>query len=735
MANVQPEHGQHQPQAAINRIADRVAHTGKRPMAEVVAILSPSRKRSAAVGFLVCPGNADQLQLLPCDPCLPRVLIPAAELSQLPEFRHTSMDTLQHHLFLGAIGDWPAAAQQPEGKLLAALGAAGQLQAESQAILATEGIRTEDFSAAVQSCLPPPDYSIPAAEIARRRDLRSDRILTVDPPTARDLDDALSICQLPDGSFRVGVHIADVSHFVPRGCALDEEAALRGTSTYLVEAVVPMLPRRLCESLCSLNPGVDRLAFSIIWDLTPEGQILQQWMGKTVIRSCVKLAYQQAQAVIQEDSCSAAGGEGEVMEQLQRQLQAARLQQDAASPSVPTPEPPHSWAEVAQDIRRLFSISRHLKQRRVDNGALRLDNLKYSFCLDAQGQPLEAMPEEKREANSLVEEFMLLANVSAAHAVTSAFPEAALRRCHPPPKPLKKLQELEELCHQLGLPMDASSAGALQASLLQMRSSVQEASVVAAITMLATRPMQPAIYFCTGEDMDAVEQTHYALAVPEYTHFTSPIRRYADVIVHRLLAAALAAGEAPSKSNNQEDADQQQAPYTTAEVTSIARVCTACKASAAAAQAASQKLYLAMLLRDNPLITEAIVTSCKGAKFFDVFVPAIGSEHRIHVGDIRPGPLEVSWNVVPRMLSLTRYLSSPPGLTSPPQPSSQANSQTCDDGWPVKHGQTASNPSSLPALKLPLQLQAFARVPVMVTGHCSSPAKPAGIDVCMCVRT
>lgn len=260
-----------------------------------------------------------------------------------------------------------------------------------------------------------------------------------------------------------------------------------------------MLPRLLCEELCSLNPGVARLSFSVEWELTPSGEILSEWFGKSVIESCVKLDYGTAQRAI-----------------------------DAHKAGAPPPEQPadrplsggHAWSDVCGDVVRLHTLAQALRRGRFDAGALRLDNTKLSFQLDGEGNPTGCCPYATGESNQLVEEFMLLANRSVAKFIARGFPDRALLRRHPAPD-ARKLQQLVEFSQKHGLGIDASSAGSLQRTLAKLQAERPEIAAVA--VQMATKPMQLAVYFNTG-DCPEPDWVHYALAMPFYTHFTSPIR-------------------------------------------------------------------------------------------------------------------------------------------------------------------------------------------------------------------
>ncbi|KAK9807135.1 hypothetical protein WJX73_009531 [Symbiochloris irregularis] len=696
-------------QSPVKHIASRMEATGKRPQGKVVALLTPSKRRDRIVGFLKCPSPGHQLLLTPCNPRLPTMLLPSSDVHQVPG--QAPFNTM----CVASMREWRAGAEYPEGELVDVIGEAGDLQTDRMAVLSMEGIDTSDFSDEVVACLPQGVWQIPADEVQSRTDFRNLRIFSIDPATAKDLDDALSIEPLSDSrpGYRVGVHIADVTHFIQQGSALDHEAWARGTSVYLAETVIPMLPHKLCEELCSLNPGVDRLAFSIVWEMDEEGRVLSKWAGRSIIRSCAKLSYAHAQAVIDgmesaEDHKPSADDEDALIEALMSNLVngGSGIPEAAEKPCLPPVEAPHFPQQVEKDIQRLHSLAAHMRKRRIANGALRLDNMKFSFRVNAAGEPQAAMPEVRKEANFLVEEFMLLANITAAEIISAAFPYCALRRRHPPPQPKSKLQLLERTVQELGAILDTSSAASMATSLAVIQAT-QDDVMTATLTLMATKPMQPAVYFCIGDqDVPSDEMGHYALAVPMYTHFTSPIRRYADVIVHRLMQAALqkatvavphngsaciaAAGAADSDSDEEGIAEARLAgcPYTTKACMTIAAACTAAKASADSAQDASQHLHLGRLLRDKPIITQGVVLNLRGSKFFDIFVPEIGFETRVTIpGDLYPRPIDVKWDRTNSTLLLSSFTGSRrPSLQPSPvsgkdwdeQPSSPQNGTDWD---------------------------------------------------------
>ena len=614
------------PAVVVSTIASLLKESwiGYRPTGEVVGIMNRSDRRTSVVGVLKSYGK--QINLIPRDPRLPRCILKLNQLKkQLGEetaaalVKESDEDKAPvRTLVTCCIASWESSHRHPIVEVESVVGQAGGLQTELAALLTQEHIKDDDqFTPEVLACLPPTPWNISDADVAERRDLRSSRIFSIDPPTARDLDDALSVQSLGNGLYRIGVHIADVSHFVVQGTPLDSEAALRSTSVYLVNRVIPMLPRLLCEELCSLNPGVDRLAFSIEWTMTEEGIITDTWAGRTIIRSCAKLSYPQVQELI--DGLATPEGslpEGVILHDNQ------------------------TWSDVAKDALALHKVASAMRKRRFDeDGALRLDNVRLYFELDDEGKAIGYGIYEQKEANRLVEEFMLAANMTAAKLVSEAFPDRALLRRHMPPNG-HKLQDLAVNVAKLLLnapKLDVSSAGALQASLAALRASVGP-EVAEVVTLLCTKPMQTAQYFCTGNEEDPSMWRHYALAVGQYTHFTSPIRRYPDVLVHRLLAAALRKAEGVKAAGKE--------LFNTDTVAEIAAHANDRKSAAKAAQDGSLKLYLASLLLERPGVYTAVVVGLGGPRFFDAYVPALGVDVRVHTDRIvkgGDGALTLDW--------------------------------------------------------------------------------------------
>lgn len=400
---------------------------------------------------------------------------------------------------------WGRDSRYPVGHFVRSLGELESKGAETEALLLEWDVQYRPFPKTVLDCLPAEghDWRVPSSiehpGWRGRRDLRDKIVCSIDPPGAKDLDDALHAKKLPNGNFEVGVHIADVSNFVRPNNAMDKEAALRGTTVYLVDKRIDMLPHLLGTDLCSLKPYVERFAFSVIWELDQNSDIVNVDYTKSVIRSREAFTYEAAQLRIDDNS-----------------------QQD----------------ELTEGMRHLMMLSKKLKAKRMAAGALNLASPEVRVEAESEtADPVDVKVKESLDTNSLVEEFMLLANISVASKINEAFPQTALLRRHaPPPK-----TNFEELSNQLkvkkGMELRTDSSKALADSLDECVEP-QNPFFNTLVRILATRCMMSAEYFCAGT-LSPSEFRHYGLASEIYTHFTSPIRRYADLEVHRQLAAAI----------------------------------------------------------------------------------------------------------------------------------------------------------------------------------------------------
>ncbi|KAF9937079.1 hypothetical protein BGZ65_001836 [Modicella reniformis] len=560
----------------------------------------------------------------PTDKRVPLIAIP---IDQVPQDFVENHTTYAHKLFLATIKRWPLSSLHPFGHLERELGDIGNIEIETEALLADNNITTTAFGEKVEKCLPEIPWVLPEKEMTNRRDLRQSCTFTIDPATAKDLDDAVSCFHLDDGTYEIGVHIADVSHFIKVGSALDREAKARATTVYLVQKAIPMLPTILSEDLCSLRVNVDRLTFSVFWKMTENGDILETSFAKSIIRSCAQLSFDDAQRVITTGSLD---------------------------PKVQVYDQPRSMVE--ENIKTFFKLSRVLRQKRFDNGALSLNSIKLTFETNEQDVPMDVSVYELKESNRLIEEFMLLANMSVAKQIFEFFPDQALLRRQEDPME-RRMADFIQRMKKIGLDLDASSASALQASM----DAIQDQDVRRVVRLLAIKPMHRAKYFCGGM-LPSNKHHHYAMNAPLYTHFTSPIRRYADIIVHRLLEASLTGGELQDDvMMGHEGSESEQKFYLNKEACQkSANQCNLRKDAARLAQDQSTHLYLNVLLRNmsevkGMVVREAIVVQVQDIAF-DVMIPEFGLEKRVHLDQL---PLERStWNEMTETLKL--YWSSQP---------------------------------------------------------------------------
>jgi len=398
--------------------------------------------------------------------------------------------------------DWTDKNKLPFAEVTTVLGDPGVNEVEMHAILAEFGLPYE-FPEEVLEEADKIDIEISEDEISRRRDFRDVKTFTIDPHDAKDFDDAISFKAINESTYEVGVHIADVSHYVKPDSILDKEASKRATSVYLVDRVVPMLPEVLSNQVCSLRPNEEKLCMSAVFTLNAEGKVKKEWFGKTVIKSNQRFTYDQAQEVIE-------GKKG----------------------------------EFSEEITMINNWARQMRQDRIKNGALEFSGEEVKFQLDDKGKPLMVYQKIMKEANFLIEEFMLLANKRVARFVGAPkkqdTPPPFVYRIHDLPDP-DKLKTLQDFVKRLGYKPPRlepeSAARALNKLLAQVKGSAEES----AIKQLAIRTMSKAIY--STENIG-----HYGLAFEYYTHFTSPIRRYPDVMVHRQLEAILMKGKKASKT-------------------------------------------------------------------------------------------------------------------------------------------------------------------------------------------
>lgn len=385
--------------------------------------------------------------------------------------------------------DWPKDASSPFGEVTSVLGKPGDNEVEISSILHEYGLPTEFPEHVVREAERVPT-EITAEEVSKRRDMRDILTFTIDPADAKDFDDALSIQRLENGNLEIGVHIADVSHYVQPGSAIDKEAINRATSIYLVDRVVPMLPEVLSNQVCSLRPNEDKLTFSAVFEMDDQANVKNYWIGRTVTCSDRRFTYEEVQTILEAGS-----------------------------------------GELFNELSGLNTLAKELRQRRMDKGAIAFDKVEVRFKVDQEGQPESVFFKVQKDAHKLIEEFMLLANRTVAEDIgkpkKGGKPNTFVYRIHDEPDP-ERIIDFVEFVKKFGYRFKSLKPGAVQQSMNSLLQEVQGKREENMIETLAIRTMAKAVY--STENVG-----HYGLAFDYYTHFTSPIRRYPDVMVHRLV--------------------------------------------------------------------------------------------------------------------------------------------------------------------------------------------------------
>jgi len=433
----------------------------------------------------------------------------------IPDFKKVHHDIYVHHDKLNGakhndkvivkITSWPERDKKPEGEVTRILGKAGEHNAEIHSIIAEFGLPLE-FPENVEQDAETISDKITAKEIKKRKDFRDVTTFTIDPEDAKDFDDALSLRQLENGNWEIGIHIADVTHYVDPKSDLEEEAVERATSVYLVDRTIPMLPERLSNGLCSLRPEEEKLTFSAVFELDNQANIKSQWFGRTIIYSDRRFTYEEAQERLET-------GEG----------------------------------DFHKEINQLNSLARVLRKKRFQNGAVNFETVEVKFKLDEKGTPLGVVPKERKEAHMLIEEFMLLANKKVAEFIYNknkeANPLTFVYRTHDNPDP-EKLNTFSNFAKRFGHQMDFDKGG-VSKTLNVLMDEINGKPEQNVLEQLAIRSMAKAKYTTN-------EKGHFGLAFPHYTHFTSPIRRYPDMMVHRLLQRYLDGAKSADKEEYEE---------------------------------------------------------------------------------------------------------------------------------------------------------------------------------------
>jgi ribonuclease R len=481
-------HALHDDQVKVFIFPKRRAHKTEGQIVEIL-----ERRKDTYVGILEQTKNfgfvIPDSKVMPYDIFIPK--------SQVGEARNGQK-------VLARITEWPEHSNNPFGEIVEIIGQPGEHNVEMKSILAEYNFplsfpkQVEKDAEAIKAGI--------EKELKSRRDFRNVWTITIDPADAKDFDDALSLRKSEEGLWEVGVHIADVSHYVKEGSAIDQEAFKRGTSVYLVDRVIPMLPEKLSNDVCSLRPNEEKLTFSVVFKINENAEVIDQWFGKTVIHSDRRFAYEEVQETIEK-------GEG----------------------------------EFAEEIMVLHQLATVLRDRRFKQGAINFITEEVKFKLDEKGKPIETYIKEQKEANHLIEEFMLLANKKVAELIgkpsDGSKPKTFVYRVHDEPNP-EKLNTFVQFLKKLGYSLNVSSHQALARSYNKLFQQVHGKGEEHMIETIAIRTMAKAYY-----STDNIG--HYGLAFPLYSHFTSPIRRYPDLMAHRLLERYLHKGN----SANQDDTE------------------------------------------------------------------------------------------------------------------------------------------------------------------------------------
>ncbi len=476
------------------RVAMFPKRNNAKPEGEIVEILE--RKHTDFVGLLsISHGYVyvrPDVDWMPVD-----IFIPRGDL-------HGAKDGQK---VIAHLVDWPDGSGNPFGEITRVLGKPGENNVEMESILAAHEYPIE-FPKEVEKEASKIPVKISRDEIKRRRDFRKVFTITIDPADAKDFDDAISLQKLSNGHWEVGVHIADVSYYVHIGSAIDHEALDRGTSVYLVDRTIPMLPEKLCNNVCSLRPDEEKLTFSVVFEMDDEANIFDRWIGKTIIKSCRRYTYEEVQTMIE-------GGNG----------------------------------DYKAEILTFNSLATKLREKRMANGSINFHSEEVKFILDENKKPIDTYVRVQNESHELIEDFMLLANRTVAE--TFGKPESKwhnhtfVYRIHDEPNP-EKLNKFVLLLSRLGYTMNLSNRSTLVSSYNKLFKDVEGKGEKNLIETVALRTMAKAIY-----STDNIG--HYGLAFDYYTHFTSPIRRYPDLMVHRLIERYLIEGQGSADKKDYEE--------------------------------------------------------------------------------------------------------------------------------------------------------------------------------------
>jgi DIS3-like exonuclease 2 len=535
-------------ESSLNDTLDLESTQSNKGIFGCVLEIIEKRHSRRVIGTITGNFNKKKVSVVPQDMKVPKIQL---KTESLPKYHEDDLVVVE-------ITSW--AYDKPKGKFIEILGVKGLLSTENSAILIQHNLDPTPFSQEIIDSLPNEDYVIPDEEFKYREDIRKKCIFSIDPETARDLDDAVSCEVLPNGNYEVGVHISDVSFFLKEGSKLDDIVKDKATTIYLVDTVYHMLPLPLCL-LCSLLPGADKVAYSVFWEMNPEtAEIINTRFTRSILNSCAKLSYEHAQMVIEKEDQNWSDFEKDF----------------------PTIYNNFTVSDVGNVIFKLQKIAKILRTKRIENGALKIDQPKISFKFTNKDQRMEAPIDFyqycAKDSNRLIEEFMLLGNISVAKKINEKFPKVSLLRRHDPPN-ATAMKKLIKNLEKHGIAFDTSTSSTILESMENVISNATDRDGMnACLNLLVSKTMSRARYFCSDTANDEQDFWHYALSIPIYTHFTSPIRRYADILVHRVLNAAL-----------DYEPETQRTPE---EIQRLAEICNVQKYAAKLAGGDSCNLYL-----------------------------------------------------------------------------------------------------------------------------------------------
>ncbi|UXI15623.1 sulfhydryl oxidase 1-like [Sarcoptes scabiei] len=594
-----------------------IQRTGK-----VVRIIERNHSLKMA-GSLHIDMKTDICRINSRDIKIPPVIIPS---NVVPGYILQKQESYKNHLFLATISDWPVDSLYPKGEIIKVFEEIGDVVVEHEVCLMTLGIDSQDFPDEVieeYQASYPNDWKIPLEEFKNRKDLRNDCVFTIDPETAKDLDDAVSFRAISQNLFEIGIHIADVSYFIQENSKIDAIAKDRATSVYLVHKVIPMLPHIFSQNLCSLNPNEDKLTLSIIFKIDSDGEIHDRWIGRTIINSCCKLNYEIAQVLIELDESS----------------------MDDRNHFHQFPKIYGKWTvnDIGHRVRCLNKIARKLREKRFKNNSLYINKKKIYFLLGENNQPIAMNNYQLQESNYLIEELMLLANKYIAKFIFKKFAKMgmAFLRKHASID-FKSLNNLMKPFQKNDiLPNNIDSI----ASILNASKSLKEDDpiVYKIFSTCLIKSLKLAEYVAVDSRDSASSFHHFALNFDKYTHFTSPIRRYADVVVHRLLCLALGYSSTTTLDRNQ--------------LKMIAKNCNTRKYNAFLASEKSSEIYLkAYLNLIGSFVCEAVVFNVYDHSFdviildFDlmqrIYTDKMHLENSEFVRDHRSACLKLYWKPI-----------------------------------------------------------------------------------------